>query len=124
MSANILYTVFAPTAALSRTRWNYYQHEDGSITHSITGPKFGESQPTALAASEVFPNALAWARCLHDGKPHFENCREGDEIYSALCNVKLHVEAGRDDLARICLDGIVEDCQEWKRRLEKREVAA
>lgn len=121
---SVLFTVFAPTTALSRTRWNYYQQEDGSITRTITGPKFGESSPIALEASEVFPNALAWARCLHaETMPHFKDSREAQEVYATLCNVKMHAEAGRNDLARICLDGIIENCQEWMRRLKDEEVA-
>lgn len=116
---NILYTVFGPETSFSRTRWVFYQHEDGSVTRSIRGPKFGESKPHQMNVSSAFPDALSWARCLHGGKPHFKECAEAEEIYSTLHNVALYVQ--RDELvgARVCLDGIIEDCQEWKRRLQE-----
>jgi hypothetical protein len=113
----VQYVVFAPTAALSRSRWDYYQMIDGTIQRTISGPTFGESAPMDLNASEAFPDAYSWARCLHGGKRQFQDCPEANEIYSTLCNVVMYLERGENSGARVCLDGIIKDSQEWLRRL-------
>jgi len=125
----ILFTVYAPTRALSRSRWQYYQHTDGTISRSITNKQGIESTPDSLSASEVFPNALEWARGLHSCDEQFKDCPEANEIYATLCNVWMHTARGAGenywrDGAIICLDGIISDSKEWIRRLRGEEEAA
>jgi len=127
---SVLFTVFAPTAPLSRVRWNYQQNEDGSAVRYLTLKDGRETTPDLLTINPAadLGDALAWARCFHSGKPHFE-CPEAQEIYSTLCNVVMHMKSadkyGKMG-ARVCLDGIIKDCQEWIRRLsdDKEEDAA
>jgi len=120
----ILFTVFAPPRPLNRSRWNYYQHQDGTIARSITHKQGGESSHTALDASDVFPNALEWARALHTREhEQFSGCPEANDLYATLCNVWMHTGRGKGENywargAQICLEGIIEDCQEWIRRLQ------
>jgi len=129
---SVLFTVFAPTTPLSRVRWNYQQNEDGTVVRYLTLKDGRETEPSLLntddrAKAGGLGNALEWARCFHSGKPHFD-CREAQEIYSTLCNVVMHLREGPDKYAatgaRVCLDGIITDCQEWLRRLEEQDQEA
>lgn len=122
-AGRVLFHVFAPTAPLSRTRWNYVQNEDGSAVKFLTLKNGRETSPDLLKLSDVFPDALAWARCLHAGKPRFE-CPEAQEVYATLCNAVLNLEApGKHRLigARVCIEGVIEDCKEWLRQIGEQE---
>lgn len=119
----IQYVVFAPARPLSQSRWNYYQATDGTVMRTISGPAFGESDPDDMHVGGVVPDAMGWARLLHDGKPHFDDCLEAQEIYSTLCNVRLHATLGNMFSARVCLEGIIKDCQTWIGLIQEAEKA-
>jgi hypothetical protein len=128
---SVLFIVFAPRKPLSGVRWNYQQNEDGTAVRFLTLKNGRETTPDLLntdaqARAGGLGNALDWARCLHsDYPPHFD-VPEAQEIYSTLHNVVMHVkEGGKYGKmgARVCLEGIIEDCQEWMSRLKDEEVA-
>jgi len=128
---SVLFTVFAPTTPLSRVRWNYQQNDDGTVMRFLTLKNGRETEPSLLNTDERakaggLGNALEWANCFHSGKRHFD-LPEAQEIYCTLCNIPHHLKDndkyGRVG-ARVCLEGIIADCEEWIRQLKSQDEEA
>ena len=119
----IQYTVFTPQYPLSGVRWCCFQYADGSAGRTVMLKSGAVGTLIPLTFCDSLSNAFEWAHCLHDSKGHFEASPEASEIYSTLCNVVRHASEADNFSLRICLKGIIDDCNEWLRRVAPEEVA-